>query len=131
MKKTAGLVSFFFIFLSPGVFAFFPTGTTPFMENSAIVILGIETILMVLISANIFRFINITKKNPVVRYIYIVLGLFLFNSVLNLLYFISTKVGWLTDYMYVYLIERIVIIISFFVIMLGFLNFNKLLRNKA
>ncbi|MBN2422431.1 hypothetical protein JXB41_04345 [Candidatus Woesearchaeota archaeon] len=129
MKKL--LVPFcFFIVLASSALAFLQVSESAFLNNFSILILGIESLLVIIISANLVKFLNITRKNKIVRLIYVTIGLFLFNSILNLLYFISQGMGWKSDYTYVYLIERIIITIAFLIISVGFFKFNKLLRAK-
>ena len=118
------------ILMAPAL-AFVPVTGSIFLSNFAVLILGIETFFVILISANLVKFLNITKRNHFVRLIYIIIGLFLFNSVMNLMYFLFNNMGWYTDYMYIYLIERITITIAFLIILWGFYKFNKLLRVKV
>ncbi|MBD3204285.1 hypothetical protein GF327_08380 [Candidatus Woesearchaeota archaeon] len=130
MKKKIIILSLILL-LPLNVSAFISSSRPDFLNNSAILILGIETLFVIIISANLVKFLNITRKNKLVKFIYLTIGLFLFNSVLNLIYFISVNFGWNLDYMYIYLIERIIITTAFIMITIGFFKFNKLLRTKV
>jgi hypothetical protein len=100
------------------------------LDNLALLITGLELLFVVIISANIIKFINITRKNKAFVAIYIAISLFLFNSVINLLYFISQILEWNISYIYLYLIERTIMLITFVFITIAFLRVNKLLRTK-
>ncbi len=118
--------------LAPVAFAQPALDQAPGLTNqAAMLLLAIETIFVIVIAAHLIRFVNITRKNKALVFIYITISLFLFNSVLNLLYFISGLMGWSISYIYLYLIERAIMIVTFVIIMMGFLKFNKILRTKV
>ncbi|MFH0874552.1 MAG: hypothetical protein V1859_01340 [archaeon] len=96
----------------------------------AMSLLFIETVFVLAISANLIKFINITKRNKAFVFVYATICLFLFNSVINIFYFVATLASWSIDYSYLYAIERLIMVITFVMITVGFLKFNKLLRTR-
>jgi hypothetical protein len=133
LKKAIFLPAVFLLCLSFAL-AFVPE--VDFQPNNnavkffAMVFLVIEIIFVLTISANLVRFINITKRNKAFVFVYATISLFLFNSIINIFYFISKSLAWNIDYIYIYSIERLTIVVAFVMITVGFLKFNKHLRTR-
>ncbi len=97
-------------------------------EYVFLIINSLTAILILIISLDLYKFINITRKHIVFILIYFCIALLLFSSILNIFYFVLRSQ---VQYLPVYLIDRLIILIILVIVFLGFKKFRKKLSTKS
>ena len=119
----------FFVLLSLNAVAFMDN--LPISESTDYVFLTINVftaILVLTISLHLYKFINITRKHIAFILIYFCIALLLFSSIVNIFYFFLRSQ---VQYLPVYLIDRIIILVILVIIFIGFKKFRKKLSTKS
>ncbi len=129
MKRGVILSAIFFTLLSLNTVAFIDNLNISDTTNYVFLTINIVTaILVLIISLDLYKFINITRKHIVFILIYFCIALLLFGSIVNIFYFFLRSQ---VQYLPVYLIDRIIILIILVMIFIGFKKFRKKLSTKS
>jgi len=129
MRRGVILSAIFLILLSLNTVAFIDN--LDISESTDYVFLTINVltaVLVLIISVDLYKFINITRKNIVFILIYFCIALLLFGSIVNIFYFFLRSE---VQYLPVYLIDRIIILVILVMIFIGFKKFRKKLSTKS
>ena len=89
---------------------------------------GLTALLVLIISLDLYKFINITRKHIAFVLIYFCIALLLFSSIVNIFYFFLRSY---VQYLPVYLIDRLIILVILVIIFIGFKKFRKKLSTKT
>ena len=126
MKKLL-LTTVMLIIVSLSASAFI-TDLTELKSNYSFIVVNIlAVILIILLAADLYKFINITKKNPTFITAYFVISLLLLSSIINVFYFFSSIQ---LQYLPIYVIDRLIILLVLIIIASLFKKFRKDLGRK-
>jgi len=124
--KKSILLGLLTVSVLPVAFAIDLTGSKP----TEYVLAGVNVVAAVfilLIAMNLYKFVNITKKHPAFMAAYFLVGLLLFTTILNVLYFFAA--GGL-QYLPIYFIDRLILLSILVVVYVSFKKFEQKLGTK-
>ena len=98
-------------------------------SNYVLVFMNILSgLLILLISIDLYKFINITRRNPTFVLAYVVIALMLFSSVVNVFFFFYSEQ---MEYFAVYFMDRTIILVMMIIVYVAFRKFRKVLGSRG